>query len=856
MLNIGKLRKGGELYYLNSVARGVEDYYTGSGEAPGYWISSGADTLALAGEVDKETLRAVLAGNHPTTGERLVNGKLPKRERVPGFDLTFRAPKSVSLLHALGGKEASNEVVSAHDVAVAAALDFLDRHASFARRGKGGHTQIKSRGFLGAAFRHRTSRAGDPLLHTHVLVANLVKGEDGRWGALDGRLLYLYAKTAGYLYQAVLRTELTRRIGVKWSPTRRGCADIEGISRKVIRAFSRRRSEMEEIVGEVSEANAKAAQAAALISRQAKDYKVVPNDLLPEWRDRARSLGLSDRAMNDLLHRHKVEDLSVERWREIELELAGPDGLTKQSSSYTRKEVIQALCGVVESGATVEKIEELADAFLASGYAVALGGASGSPDSLRSSDGRVIPVGVDQRRYSTDDMLLTEQTLIERAVRQRHAGSGVARADAVESALARRPMLFADQEAMVRRLTTSGQGIEVVIGKAGTGKTFALDAARDAWEASGKRVIGCALAGRAVEELQLGAGIDSYTITSLLMELADPQSCGLAHDSVVVVDEAGMVGTRDLQLLLDHAERAGAKVVLVGDDRQLPAIQAGGAFAGIKERLPSIELTEVRRQPLGWERGALELMREGRSEEALETYAGHDRIVIGRDNPDTCKQLITDWWESYCNDEEPAVMIAAHRSDVDDLNGRARAVMKSSGRLGDEELLIAGAPFAVGDRVMTLKNNRWQNVKNGNRGTVTDINHKRREVTFRRDDGRIVTLPRWYIDEGFVTHAYAITGHKSQGMTTDKAYVLGDETLYREWTYVAMSRGRYDNRLYVVAGNDPERDELGGQIAEVEDPLDELTRAVARSRAKELATDSYERDVLDDVQVRELSLEL
>jgi conjugative relaxase-like TrwC/TraI family protein len=195
VLNIGKLRKGGELYYLNSVAKGVEDYYVGSGEAPGYWLAGGAKDLGLAGPVGEADLRAVLNGFHPKSGNRLTNGHQSKRERVPGFDLTFRAPKSVSLLHALGPKEASNEVVSAHGAAVQAAIAYLEREASAARRGKGGKNKIASKGFIGAAFRHRTSRVGDPLLHTHVLVANLIKGEDDRWGALDARRLYVHAKT-------------------------------------------------------------------------------------------------------------------------------------------------------------------------------------------------------------------------------------------------------------------------------------------------------------------------------------------------------------------------------------------------------------------------------------------------------------------------------------------------------------------------------------------------------------------------------------------------------------------------------------------------------------------------------------
>lgn len=835
----------------------MEDYYTGSGEAPGYWLASGARDLKLQGEVGEDQLRAMLNGHHPETGKRLMNGKPTKRERVPGFDLTFRAPKSVALLHALGGKEASNEVVSAHDAAVAAALGYLEREASNARRGKGGKTRIGSKGFIGAAFRHRTSRAGDPLLHTHVLVANLVKGADGRLGALDARQIYLHAKTAGYLYQAHLRSELTRRLGVEWSRVRNGAADLDGVSREAVRGFSKRRAEIEAVVGEANAGNGKVAQVAALTSRKAKDYRVVPNDLVGEWRERAAGFGLDDRALASLIDRVPRRAPAEVDWSSVASELAGPTGLTEQVSSFGRREAIQGFCNQLGAGLDVVDIERMAERFLGSELVVPLSArAEGltAKDSLRVSDGRVIPAGVEERRYSTNDMLAVEQSVIERAMERRLDRCGVADPGIVDAALTRRPTLYPDQQAMVQRLTRSGQGVEVVVGKAGSGKTFALDAAREVWERSGYRVLGCCIAARAAEELQAGSGIPSHTVRGLLQDLDHPILGGLAPDSVLVIDEAAMVGTRDLERLLAHAERAGAKVVLVGDDRQLPPVDAGGAFRGIKNRLPAIELSEVRRQPDGWERDALDLIREGRSQEAIAEYVAHDRVVIDRSADKTRQRLIADWWATQ-DDAEPAVMLAARRSDVADLNAQARAQMRMGGRLGSEEIDFVGLGFSVGDRVMTLKNTRHLGVKNGNRGVIEDIDIARREVTFRRDDGRVFRLPSSYLEAGHLTHGYAMTGHKSQAMTTDKAYVLADQTLYREWAYVALSRGRNDNRLYVVAGLDGDREEVGGEVERIKDPLAEVAAAVGRSRAKDLALDSFEYEEirnLSNAQLRQL----
>jgi conjugative relaxase-like TrwC/TraI family protein len=832
VLNIGKLRPGGEAYYLNSVAKGVEDYYLGPGEAPGYWLASGAQDLGLLGEVTEAALRNTLGGTHPVSGEELVP---PRRgERVPGFDLTFRAPKSVALLQALGPKEASNEVVNAHDAAVAASVDYLERVASGARRGNGGRTSIESEGFVGAAFRHRTSRAGDPLLHTHVLVANLIKGSDGRWGAVDARHLYLHAKTAGCLYQSHLRAELTRRLGVEWGPVRNGAADLQGVPRPVIRAFSRRRHEIEQASGGPDAAGGRRGQVAALVTRTAKDYDVSPEALLPEWRDRAQRLGLVHEDLEAIVDQATYRDLDAVEQDQVEVELASAKGLTAQSSTFSRREALQGYCAALPNGATVSDVEALVDRFLENDEVLVVG--ANESRRFRLSDSP-IAAGTNETRYTTQEMLATERRVVEHAVARRVAGVGIVASSHRRAALASRPSLSLDQVEMVKRLTTSGAGVDVVVGWAGTGKTFALGGAREAWERDGHQVIGCALAARAAQELQSESGIPSTTLARLLGDLDDPHTSGLGRRTVVVVDEAGMVGTRDLERLLDHAARDCAKVVLVGDDAQLPEIAAGGAFRGIKERLGGVQLSEVRRQPVEWERDALELLRDGRAAEAVDTYTQHGRLFAARSPEKTRERLVADWWASY-RQGGAAVMIAARRSDVAALNEGARELMAAEGRLDGDSIEVAGGSFARGDAVMTTRNHRQLGIVNGTRGTVAAVDPQSGEVTVETDHDRRITLPNEYLEGGHLTHAYAITGHKSQGMTTDKAFVLGDETLYKEWGYVAMSRGRLENRLYVVAGVDLDREDTGGEVARPVDPVMVVTRSLGRSRAKELALDA------------------
>ena len=227
MLNIGKLAGVDSVdYYLSQVASGVEDYDLGKGEAPGVWTGSAAGHLGLHGRVEAQALRQVLGGYD--AADEPLDG-LRSSRKVPGFDLAFRAPKSVSLLWALGSPDVAVEVRDAHDAAVDAALAYLEEHAGWSRRGAGGHRAVRGRGFVAAAFRHRASRDRDPLLHSHVLVANAVQADDGRWGTLDATRLYRHAKTAGYLYQTQLRHELTRRLGVAWEPVVNGTADLTGV---------------------------------------------------------------------------------------------------------------------------------------------------------------------------------------------------------------------------------------------------------------------------------------------------------------------------------------------------------------------------------------------------------------------------------------------------------------------------------------------------------------------------------------------------------------------------------------------------------------------------------------------------
>lgn len=823
MLSIARLgsRLGAD-YYLSRVATSLDGYYLGQGEAPGRWIGRGTADLGLAGTVEGDDFRAVLAGVHPRTGDELAAANRTR----PGWDLCFSPPKSVSVLFGLGDADTAGTVVRCHEEAVDAALDWLERHAAVTRVGHNGVESMATTGFTAAAFRHRTSRAGDPQLHTHVVLANAVLGVDGKWRTIDGRALYDHALTAGHLYDAYLRFATTRELGVAHTAVVKGTAEVVGVPPEVLREFSTRREEIEERLALRGESSARAAEVACLDTRRPKGPTPDAIVLAAGWRERAEALGFDAEAFAGVFGRVSVEELGAERWESVAVALSSPEGLTAHVSSFDRGDVLRAVCAVLPDGAPVTVIEALADDYLGRPEVVAL------PHRV---NGPVAAAGPRAPRFSTAEMLDVERRALASALGRRGKGAGTAAGEVLADVLARHPGLSTEQAAMVRVLTTSGNGVDAVIAPAGAGKTFTLDACREAWQAAGRPVLGCALAARAAAEMQDGAGIPSSTIASLLRDLDLPGSEGLPRGAVLVVDEAAMAGTRQAARLLDHAATAGAKVVLVGDPRQIPAVEAGGLLGGLAERMGAVRLTENFRQREAWERAALVDFRDGDLDRALAAYDANGRVVRGTSAAEVREAMAAGWWAATVSGDS-ALMLAARRSDVDDLNARARVRVAAAGRLHGPELVVGERPYQAGDRVVTLRNDRRVGVLNGTRGTVVGVEVERRELIVRTDAGVLVTLPARYSDAGHVAHGYAVTAHKAQGANVDRAMLLGTDDLYRELGYAGMSRGRVANHLYVVGGEGLDPD-LHHGVEPPEEPDDRVFRVLHRERADSLALD-------------------
>jgi Ti-type conjugative transfer relaxase TraA len=447
----------------------------------------------------------------------------------------------------------------------------------------------------------------------------------------------------------------------------------------------------------------------------------------------------------------------------------------------------------------------------------------------------LVAVGVDGRgreRFSTRGMIGVEERL-ERSAGQlaERGGHGVS-AGGVERALdgagARGLVLGEEQRDALAHITRSGD-LSMVVGYAGTGKSAMLGVAREVWEAEGYQVRGAALSGIAAESLEAGSGIGSRTIASLEHGWAQGRDQLTARD-VLVIDEAGMIGSRQMDRVLAHADAVGAKVVLVGDAEQLQSIEAGAAFRALTERHGAAEITQIRRQREDWQRDATRELATGRTSAALDRYEGAG-MVHGHETREAARGALVEGWDGLrqARPEASQVMLAHTRADVAELNQLARGRMRDAGELGDDQVIQTERgerTFAAGDRVMFLKNERSLGVKNGSLGVLEEMEDGAMSVRLDGAEGRRVRFD--LKDYAQIDHGYASTIHKSQGITVDHAHVLATDGLDRHGAYVGMSRHRETLSVHYGADDFKDRAQLG--------------RALGRERAKDTTLDYQQPD--------------
>lgn len=525
--------------------------------------------------------------------------------------------------------------------------------------------------------------------------------------------------------------------------------------------------------------------------------------------------------------------------------------MTERASTFTRRDVVQQLATELRA-APAEDVERLADRFIASDSVVLLAGPTSGVNSQ-------VVIGLDNRRlrtggtavFSTPELIEIETRLLHWAEQRRERGV-VATAAAIEAVLALQSDLADEQVAMVQAVCSSTETIQPVVGRPGSGKTYAASACVQAFVASGIPVAGCSVSANAAAGLESAVhfrhhtGRPAQTIASLLIDL-EQRGDRLAPRTILLVDEGSMVGTRQLARLAAHVDAAGGCIKLIGDPDQHTSVDTGGVFKALSTRKGSelVRLVGNRRQVDPAERAAIDDYREGRIDEALARYDAAGKIVRHPTARETYDALVQDWWADRLAGSE-APMLAGTNAARRALNARARVMLKAEGVLMGEPLVAHGREFMVGDEVVARRNDRGLHapgrpefVKNGSTGWVVAIDVDRGEVVVDFTDEGPITMPREYLDAGHMEHGYARTTYGVQGATLDRASYHPTDVSRFEEGYVAVTRATERTRLYIVEGDLDIDDETDHHVIErSETGLPTLAEALARRRDQPLATET------------------
>ncbi|MCB2175248.1 MAG: relaxase domain-containing protein [Actinomycetales bacterium] len=954
-----------------SAAADLTAYYTASGNPPGRWFGRGLAGLGDGGPetgspVNEPQMANLFGqGKDPVTGEalgRAYRQYTPAAERiakqiaalppglsgdaredaiatitrvelakhtaaaVAGFDLTFTATKSISTLWAISDEGTRTVILAAHLAAVEQALAFLEDTAAFTRTGTNGCQQHKVDGLVAAGFDHWDSRAGDPNLHTHLVIANKVQGPHDAWLSVDSRALHHAVVMVSELYDDLLADEVARRLPVQFGWRHRGSRrspafELDGVNDALMTEFSTRSTQIDEAMTDVL-ANFYAAHGRGpnrievtrlrqQVTRTTRPEKHVTPlaDLMTVWKARAtRRTGKTPAELTAAVlrlsqtipqHSERIPAPVIDR-------LAGHTigQVMTRRSTWTRWNVMaeaarstRAMRMATPADRTA-LLERVTDAVLARCVSLQ------APDPLIIPAVYARPDGVSQftrtgeDRHTHHQVLDAEARLLDAA--SLDAGAPTAPAW-LTKAVTSRPIhrtdgrnvtLAADQADAVEHVAASPARLDVLVGPAGTGKTTTLAALKAVWETAHGRgtVIGLAPSATAAAELGQALGVACENTAKWLHESggvgAQRRAALLAHlhsertaflgidqrtrlrtidtaiytltaqgdryrlrrDQLLIIDEASLAGTFTLDALTAQASAAGAKVLLVGDHKQLSAVDAGGAFHLLAERARPATLTSLWRFSQPWEAAATRRLRGG-DVGVIDAYAEHDRISAG-----AAEVMCEDAYAAWQTDTEagiPAILIAADSHTVDVLNTRAHNDRVADGLVAPEGLNKAdGTRISVGDRVLTRSNDRRLRAPNGHvrngdlwqvaaiapDGAIT-VTPVTRPGSAMPATGGEVTLPAAYVAE-HVDLGYATTTHRAQGITVDRAHVLAAPGMVRENLYVGMSRGRHDNHVYIALDDvDPTCDYLPDR-QHIPDGHDALAAILATSGAELSATET------------------
>ena len=766
------------------------------------WMGKGANALQLSGAVNHDAMDQLAQGYDPS-GQALC--KNAGGDHRVGYDCTFSADKSVSVLFAAATPAERELILAAHRKAVAESVGYLENHAT-TRRGAGGVIEVKVDGLVASGFTHFASRDLDPQLHEHVLIYNIAQGEDGQWGSWNTDLLCEHQRAAGALYRAGLARHL-RDLGYGVEKQVERDADnretgqiyfgVVGVDESIQQAFSQRRVAIEAYMAKHNVS----AQQACLATRKNKDEPSF-DELTQLWGDTLDNLRQQNVTLFTDTQSLKGKASQVEGVSDLEV----LKKLHRMESTFTRAQLVERLALENVGRLSIQEIERDAQAFLERAPVI----------QLRNN-------AKGQAQYVASYMLALEQSIVERGNARKDDQSVRVRPELIEAALTafereKNVTLTDEQRRAVTWVCAGTGGTCCVTGFAGTGKTFTALAFKKAFEADGRRLIGVAVGWDAAKKLEAETGMVSYSAAAIIGQLKSGR-LKLTERDVVVLDEAGTGGTATiaaLQVACDQAG-AGAKLILQGDVLQLQPVEAGGAFRLAIEGVGDAKLTEIRRQHNEADRKTARMFygldNEGQQIDGqviLDRLHRQGQIVEADYRPEAVKRLVNDYFANTTPVRDKLVL-AGTRAEVKALNHAIREERKSRGVLGQDHTLkvkaggeIKSIELAAGDRIRFAEKNKALGVFNGTQGMVESLRLSpgggldiavRLESDIASQEGRIVRFNS--LDFASLDHNYAMTVHKSQGQGRDSVFVLANAGMTDlHFALVAFTRTKQSFRLY------------------------------------------------------------
>lgn len=755
------------------------EYAQEKGESKGIFYDKTREIAPTERVIESQEMKNLFSG-FDAEGKHKLCKNAGENHRA-GWDLTFSAPKSVSIVWSSADDGLRQEIETAQLQATKAGLDYMNNQALYVRSGTNG-LNLEKADMVASIFKHSSNRAEEPHLHSHAIVYNIAKSNvDGVWRTVEPKTMFQAKMAAGAVYKVELAHRL-QKLGFEVEKTK-DSFDICGVPKNVCVAQSSRSIAIEEELEKhgLDRATANSAIKELFALETRPDKKRLGCDF-KTWQAENQNLGFGQDEIAKLRHTNLKEHTNLREG-------------TLLSQRQQQKLVETSLKDLTDNASVFHQFElerKLAENSIGKQSSTHLF------CTIRNIKDSNLLVDLEAKKkglslYTTKDMIEREQDILNTIRSRTKEAAHPINTHVYQQAIKNRPTIKEEQVNALAYITKGAEGVCFIEGDAGTGKSYLMNAVKEVYEKSGYTVRGLSFTNKAAMNLQEGSGIQSTSVDSFLLKMKH-NSPQIDHKSIIVLDEAGMLGSTGFKNLLDICKKNKAKLVCIGDKKQIQPIHTGQIFGSITTLVGSKNLTTIVRQTHKWERAAVKDFAEGKSTKAIEAIDKHGNLHIC-DSRIGARKKVIDLWKQ--NQHKDVLMIVTTNKEVDALNQAARNHLKADGTLGAGRDILTDrgtADMAVGDRIIFTGNYKSLGILNSTLATIQKISSRSGNITVKTENKKTITFDPKEMNQ--FRHGYAVTAHKSQGSTIDKAIVLVDgHYMDSEKVYVAMSRGRDGNVL-------------------------------------------------------------